>query len=206
MTEKKLTRKEKSIINKQKFAESKAKAEAEKDAKDNQALEYRKEEIDALVAKYGKKRKIYSPELGDLICELIESGLSVAKIGEMQGMPCKQTIYQWTFENEDFSIKYARARIAQADNDFEELEEIAGARPKTIYDAQGNAILDKTELAWRQQRIDVRKWRLAKIRPDKYSEKISQEITGKDGLPLSNSIRIEFIKPTKNESSKTEVL
>ena len=46
-------------------------------------------------------------------------------------------------------------------------------------------------------RVDARKWLMSKMKPKKYGEKVSQEITGKDGGPIETKTEwvIQPVKP-----------
>ena len=66
----------------------------------------------------------YTPELAERICELIAQGKSLATIEAIPGMPCADTIVNWTHTNEQFSDDVARARLRQADADAEKINEL----------------------------------------------------------------------------------
>lgn len=112
----------------------------------------------------------YMPEVGDDICMLIASGESVLKISERPGMPAQSTIYKWLSEQNEFSEKYRRAREAQADYFADEMIGIAD-----------DCLPDATEVAKAKLRIDARKWYVTKVAPRKYGDKVTTELTGKDG-------------------------
>lgn len=107
-------------------------------------------------------------------------------------MPEARTVYRWLEDNEEFRHKYARARERQADLYASQVIEIADtARP------------DETDLA--RIRIDARKWTSGKLAPKKYSDKLMQEITGRDGGPIAatlavSKIEYEIIDPAANQS------
>lgn len=190
MTEKKMTRKEKSILNKKNHAQAQRKATEELKEIENNTISKFTIEIEEIL-KNIDKISIYNEDLADVIIKLLKSGMSLKKICSIDGMPSKTVVYSWIYENEDFSDKYTRARQAQIDIEFEELQNIAEEKPREIVDAQANLVYDKSDLAWRQQRIDVRKWRLSKLRPDKYGDRIHQQIDG--------TIRTQTIVLTEDE-------
>jgi hypothetical protein len=55
----------------------------------------------------------YTEEMADKICALVEGGSNLTKIGQMDDMPCRDTIYKWKRENEAFGNNYTRARQCQ---------------------------------------------------------------------------------------------
>src|SRR5690606_32229549 len=80
------------------------------------------------------------------------------------------TVFEWLDRNEDFQNKYARARLAQADTYADEIVDLA--------DEAEDANLARLQ-------IDARKWTAAKLRPSRYSERLLNEHTGKDGQPIA---------------------
>ena len=96
-------------------------------------------------------------------------------------MPPISTVMDWLIKHKDFSEQYACAREAQADALFDDCIDIADT-----------ATLEEVQQA--RLRIDTRKWMAGKLKPKKYSDKITQEITGKDGAPLLSGITVKLIK------------
>lgn len=67
---------------------------------------------------------IFTPELAEKICDLIEQGYSERQIGGMDGMPTRRTIQSWKDKNSDFLLRSARAREASAEKFNDELLEL----------------------------------------------------------------------------------
>jgi len=111
----------------------------------------------------------YSIEKADLICELIAEGKTLVHICALEEFPHYSTVCRWLDAHEYFRDKYAHARRVQADFFADETIVIADTEP----DPQVARI-----------RIDARKWHASKTAPKKYGDRISQEITGKDGGPV----------------------
>lgn len=57
---------------------------------------------------------LYSEELAEKICGLIEEGYSERQIAKMEGMPSTVSIWQWKQENPEFLKRSARAREISA--------------------------------------------------------------------------------------------
>ncbi|MGJ3354654.1 ubiquitin carboxyl-hydrolase [Providencia sp. Je.9.19] len=112
----------------------------------------------------------YLPEVADDICALIADGESLRSVCKKKGMPNKTKIMRWLRENTDFRDQYAKAMESRADAVFEELFDIADDV------AEEPAAISKAKL-----RIDTRKWALSRMSPKKYGDKITTELTGKDG-------------------------
>jgi hypothetical protein len=138
----------------------------------------------------------YSEQIAEKICLLISEGQSLRTICKEDGMPSRQTILNWILKNDEFHQQYARAREAQADYLFEECLEIADhSTGDAIQDGNGNKRVDHENINRSRLRVDTRKWVCAKLNPKKYSDKVTQEITGKDGGPIemSDTDRIELL-------------
>ena len=118
----------------------------------------------------------YSQEVADAICERLVNGESMRTICKDEDMPAVSTVFRWLTMVPAFSEQYARARDEQADTLADEILAIAD----TAEDAQ------KARL-----QVDVRKWYAGKLRPKKYGEKVTQEVSGPDGTPIQSVTRIE---------------
>ncbi len=103
------------------------------------------------------RKTVTTPENKAKVLELISDGLSVREICRQENMPARKTIYQWIREDEDFGNNYARACAWRADTLFDEIEDIA--------DGDGDVARDRL-------RIDARKWKLSKMQPKKYGDRL----------------------------------
>lgn len=108
--------------------------------------------------------------------ELISGGQSVRKACEAAGIA--RTVF---LENVD-GDQYARAREAQADAHFDEMAELeAECRAGTLDPQAFRALLDS------------RKWRLARMRPRVYGDRV--DVTNSDGSmrPLPQAVEIILV-------------
>lgn len=112
----------------------------------------------------------FSQEVADKIIERLANGESLRSIVKDQEIPSHPTIYKWLNENAAFASQYARAREDQADTYADEIAAIADD--------------ESIPTDSRRVRIDARKWAASKLKPKKYGERISQELTGADGGPI----------------------
>ena len=101
-------------------------------------------------------------------------GESLRAICRTAGFPTASAVIHWIGEDEGFAAQYARAREAQADALFDDLAEVAEAA-LTAESA--------VEVAARRLIVDTTKWRLSKIVPKKYGDKL--ELAGDPKNPLS---------------------
>jgi hypothetical protein len=112
--------------------------------------------------------------------------------------PPARTIRTWIAESEEFAAQYARAKEFQARHIFEQIIDIAddssedelfvggddeeGASAKRVMNSE---FIQRSKL-----RVDARKWVLSKLLPKEYGDKITQEVTGKDGGPVQTETAI----------------
>jgi len=127
----------------------------------------------------------YTPERGAAICARLMEGDSLRRICKARDMPAMSTVFKWLSENEDFSKQYARAREIQAHIEFEEILEIADDANqdfKLKTDKEGKVVgieFCETHLQRAKLKIDTRKWRIARMAPKKYGDKL--DLTTDDG-------------------------
>lgn len=104
------------------------------------------------------------------------------------GLPCPSTFMAWINDDPSVEKRYARAKEAQADLLAEEIIEIADDGRNDWMEEN-----DPDNPGWRvnheninrsRVRIDTRKWLAGKLRPKRYGEKVTNEITGADGGPI----------------------
>lgn len=115
---------------------------------------------------------IYSEELAEKICLQIEEGKSLVTICDDEDMPSRSSVNLWLKDNRNgFSDRYARAKEIQADYLVEQMLKLCD-------DVKDD---NPTAVAKAKLQIDTRKWTASKLKPKSYGEKVTQEITGKDG-------------------------
>jgi hypothetical protein len=102
-------------------------------------------------------------EAKERICREIAEGKSLKAICEQDGVPSRETVYQWLSDDSAFSDKYVRAREDQADYYADEIIDIA--------DAAKDANLARLQ-------IDARKWKASKLQPKKYGDKVDLNLSG----------------------------
>lgn len=133
----------------------------------------------------------FTDEMADVICERISNGESLKGICEDADTPSKSTVFKWLADIPAFSDKYARAREMQADSIFDEILDIADDARNDWMKARGSDgeddryVLNGEHVQRMKLRIDARKWMAGKLRPKKYGDKVTNEITGADGGPVS---------------------
>lgn len=121
-----------------------------------------------------------------LICEEISTGKSLVKVLDSPGMPGYRTVMTWLREDQDFRQSYTYAREERADAIFDEMDEVA---------EQAVASTSAVEVAGLRLKMDIIKWKLARMNSRKYGEKVSTEVTGVDGGPVQHSLQVRFVSP-----------
>tara|TARA_R110000787_G_scaffold285990_1_gene402997 strand:+ start:113 stop:628 length:516 start_codon:yes stop_codon:yes gene_type:complete len=159
MTEKKLTRKEKSEINKRLHAEI-TKERACPDI-------------------HVEKEPETQAEQKALFCELIAQCVSIDKAARRVGVN-HRFIYEWLDEDEEFSKDYTRARERQADHLVGEIIQISDDGEGDLISDENGERVNHEVVARSRLRVDSRKWIAAKLRPRTYgdSTKIDATVSG----------------------------
>lgn len=104
------------------------------------------------------------------------AGQSLVRICSLDTMPHRVTVSRWMLDNEEFRIKYARAREIQAEWLADELHDIAEDDSRDVY---GELQMPNSVAVQRAKlRIDTRKWTASKLLPKKYGDRVTQEHTG----------------------------
>lgn len=117
----------------------------------------------------------YSEDLADKICELILSGMSLARICKLDGMPEPASIYRWFRKYPEFCENYKRAKEDQADYFAEDIIDIADlASPEDVQVAK--------------LRVDTRKWVASKFKPKKYGDTLDAKITGEGTVTFEHRL------------------
>lgn len=107
------------------------------------------------------------------ILQMMHDGSSLKQACKECGIPHSLVLYYVDSGGDERRDRYARAREALYDSQVEAMEDLerqvlAGGIDPHAYRAA----------------MDTRKWRLAKLMPKKYGDKIQQEISGPDGGPV----------------------
>lgn len=139
---------------------------------------------------------VFTPELGRDICRRLSEGESLRKILKDDGYPNISTVMRWLFEDttihtdfQEFQEQYARARQVQAELRAEEIIAIADDSEgdyiiRTNENGEEYEVPDHENIQRARLRVDARKWVASKLLPKVYGDKVSAELTGKNGGPI----------------------
>lgn len=141
----------------------------------------------ARIPKKNGRPALFTPELGKRICDLIAEGKSLRQIAAVKGIPSIPCILSWLLKAEagdntykDFFNQYTHARDIQTEFYVDQMIEISDNQTGRFV---GKKYIPR-DAQWAKLQIDTRKWHASKLRPKKYGEKYTAELTGKDGAPL----------------------
>lgn len=141
----------------------------------------------------------YCQEKADIMCEMLSDGQSLKEICAPDDMPNRATVYRWLAAHPEFSDMYARAREEQAETLADEIIAIADETYDDVMVGEDGKERCNTEFIQRSKlRVDARKWVASKLKPKKYGDRISQEISGANGGPVETVTRIEIVAPNDN--------
>jgi hypothetical protein len=121
--------------------------------------------------KAGRPSK-FTDELAEDICARIAGGTSLIQICKAEEMPHKVTVLRWLDKKPDFAAKYARARELMADHYFDLMQDIADS-----------ATTETVQVA--KVRLDTMRWRVSKLLPKKYGDKVDIEHNGNVGVTVT---------------------
>ncbi|URC15503.1 terminase small subunit [Octadecabacter Antarctic DB virus 2] len=126
-----------------------------------------------------------TPEIIDEILNRVTKGEAIVKIcGKDRDdfLPSTAAWYKWLDADEALVDRYARACEARAAVIFEDILSIADDGTNDYKSTEDGALLLNSEHIQRSRlRVDSRKWMLAKMQPQKYGDKITQDNTSSDG-------------------------
>lgn len=122
---------------------------------------------------------IYTKDITDNICQRIVDGESLRQICKDVSLPNRDTIYSWLQSNKAFSDQYTQARMMQADQFFDEMDEIIRQPMQSMIQIQQARL-----------QIDTMKWRLSKMLPRIYGDKV--ELNSYSDRQ-DHSIKVEFV-------------
>lgn len=153
-------------------------------------------------AKTGRP-SIRTDEVVQEILARMAGGDSLRRACFEERMPAPSTFLLWVSQDKALSEQYDRVREVRADGMFEEMLDIAddGTNDWMLRGRGENDpgwVANGENIQRSRLRVDTRKWALARMNPKKYGEKITNEVVGKDGGPITTAT-IDTKKLTKEQ-------
>lgn len=129
---------------------------------------------------------VFTEELSNKILARIMDGENLTAICNDEGMPHRDTIYNWLVIHKGFSDLYARAKEIQAHHFVDEILLIADSTAEDdIFTKDGNRIANSEWIARSRLRVDTRKWIVSKVLPKIYGDKIEVDNKGEIGVNIT---------------------
>jgi hypothetical protein len=134
---------------------------------------------------YSEANKI---EIINTICESICNGNSLRD--SLRGLIAAVTFYEWIDADQNKAKQYARACEIRAEKEFEEILKIAdAAADDIILDDEGNEITNHNVIQRDRLRVDARKWRLSKMQPKKYGDRLETDNTHSGEIKIIREVK-----------------
>jgi hypothetical protein len=149
----------------------------------------------------------YTVELAAEICGRLAMGESMRTVCKDECMPAASTVFLWLAKHEGFSEQYVIAKEQSAEAIADEMFDIAddGSNDWMLAhfkDGSEGWKLNGEHVQRSRLRVDIRKWYLSKIKPKKYGEKISQELSGPGGGPIETKSAVVDAKALSDVADK----
>lgn len=122
----------------------------------------------------------------DEIIEWISQGKPLREYCRIEGNPHWNTVYDWLDKDEDFAVRFARARERGADAIAQEALDIVDTFPLASGE---DGKLDSAHVTWLRNRAEYRIKLLAKWFPQKYGDRL--DVTSK-GEQVGLAINIDL--------------
>ena len=99
-------------------------------------------------------------------------------------MPDRHSVRRWAVQYPDFRTQYEEARLLWADEIFEQIAERAGEACQVAEAAEQRGLNPQAAVGALREEIRGLQWVAARLRPDKYGDRIAAEVSGPGGAPL----------------------
>ncbi len=105
-------------------------------------------------------------EIQERVVAEIQTGRSLRQVCGDEGMPDFRTVQRWIVSDGHFAVKYARARVAQADTLFDRMEEVEEAVSNGTMDSHAARVV-----------LDSMRWRASKLAPKVYGDRLDVQVS-----------------------------
>ena len=105
-------------------------------------------------------------EIQEKVVEAIQTGRSLRQVCQDDGMPDFRTVQRWIVSDGQFAVRYARARMAQADVLFDRMEAVEEAVSAGTMDSHAARVV-----------LDSMRWRASKLAPKIYGDRLDVQVS-----------------------------
>jgi hypothetical protein len=102
----------------------------------------------------------------DRVITEIQTGRSLRQVCGDEGMPDFRTVQRWIVSDAQFAVRYARARMAQADTLFDRMEAVEEAVTAGTMDSHAARVV-----------LDSMRWRASKLAPKVYGDRLDVSVS-----------------------------
>jgi hypothetical protein len=145
------------------------------------------------MARTGRPPEPVPQDKADAIIEWISAGKTLREWCRQDGNPSFRAVYDWIEKDEEFALRFARARDVGHDVIAEEALEIIDTDPEhaeSWSENGGSRHRDSAHIAWLKNRAEMRLKLLAKWNPKKYGDKVDVTSNGKQvGLAINIDLK-----------------
>ncbi len=153
----------------------------------------------------GGRPTLYTPELAERICEIIESHPhGIRRLTKMfPELPDETTIAVWRAKHEQFSMRYMEARKKQTHLLFEcAIDEVEELADYTYYDPKSGATrIDAGIVAMKKVIASQKVRHAAQINPKEYDTRRGEE----NNSPTETLSKIQALVADLNKDNKSEI-
>lgn len=130
---------------------------------------------------------LYTEELAAEIATRLANGETMKSICSDDHMPDVLTVWRWRHEREEFCKIIQRAREAQSEAMIDACQELADEAAKVALAPEcGSASVAAKKLA-----IETRLKVAARFAPEKFGDRVRQDVAGVPGAPLERKITLD---------------
>jgi len=136
----------------------------------------------AIKKKNGRPTR-YTIKMGDALCAELAQGVSLRTACKNPLRPSISTVFNWFSIHDKFLEQYTRAKQESADALTDEMIDIADNGENDYMEKLGKDgrvegyIVNGEHIQRSRLRIETRKWLASKLKPKKYGDKITQDVT-----------------------------
>jgi len=105
-------------------------------------------------------------EIQEKVITEIQTGRSLRQVCQDDGMPDFRTVQRWIVSDGQFAVRYARARMAQADVLFDRMEAVEEAVSAGTMDSHAARVV-----------LDSMRWRASKLAPKVYGDRLDVQVS-----------------------------
>lgn len=134
----------------------------------------------------------YRAEIADEIIRRLSNGEPLRQICRDEHMPHWTTVYDWKDANEEFSLRFVRARDIGHDAIAEDTISLIDETPERTMTEFGDKV-DPGFVQWQKNRVEQRLKLLSKWNPKKYGDKVDLNHGGQENNPVQVATKVVIV-------------